>query len=125
MSNFGVPELLIIGLVLVLLFGAKKLPDTAKALGQSLRLFKKETTKLHEEDDARAAAAQASAQPVVATPQPLPPATPTPSVEDRLRLLEEENARLRTSQARPADARPADAVNGAPLSQAQKDQGSV
>ncbi|MFC7384398.1 Sec-independent protein translocase subunit TatA [Sphaerisporangium rhizosphaerae] len=122
MSNFGVPELLIIGLVLVLLFGAKKLPDTAKALGQSLRLFKKETTKLHEEDDARAAA-QATAQPVVATPQPLPPATP--SVEDRLRLLEEENSRLRTSQARPADARPADAVNGAPLSQAQKDQGSA
>ncbi|MFC4536863.1 Sec-independent protein translocase subunit TatA [Sphaerisporangium dianthi] len=116
MSNFGVPELLIIGLVLVLLFGAKKLPDTAKALGQSLRLFKKETTKLHEEDEARAA--QATAQPVVATPQPLPPVTP--SVDDRLRLLEEENARLRGSQARPADA-----VNGAPLSQAHKDQGSI
>ncbi|WP_214410998.1 Sec-independent protein translocase subunit TatA [Sphaerisporangium fuscum] len=117
MSNFGVPELLIIGVVLVLLFGAKKLPDTAKALGQSLRLFKKETTKLHEEDEAREAtkSTTVTAQPVPA-PQPLQAATP--SVEDRLRALEEENARLRSTQARPADA----AVNGASLAQTPKDQ---
>ncbi|MCW2879336.1 MAG: twin-arginine translocation protein TatA/E family subunit [Sphaerisporangium sp.] len=122
MSNFGVPELLIIGVVLVLLFGAKKLPDTAKALGQSLRLFKKETTKLNEEDDARAAqtaAATATPQPVAAPQQSLPPLTP--SVEDRLRLLEEENAKLRTTQARAAEA----TVNGAPMSQVHKDQGSA
>ncbi|GII82053.1 hypothetical protein Ssi03_00430 [Sphaerisporangium siamense] len=113
MGGLGAPELIIIGLVLVLLFGAKKLPDTARALGQSLRLFKKETTKLHEEDDARAAQANTTAQPVVVQPQPLPASTP--SVEERLRLLEEENAKLRTtSQARPTDA----TVSGV-----QKDQG--
>ena len=38
-------------LVLILLFGSKKLPDTARALGESLRLFKKETSKLNDEDD--------------------------------------------------------------------------
>lgn len=114
----GAPELIIIGLVLVLLFGAKKLPDTARALGQSLRLFKKETTKLHEEDDARAAQAAAASQPVVIQSQPLPP---TPAAEDRLRLLEEENARLRAAQSRPGEA----TVGGAPAARAQKDQGSA
>ncbi|MEU9889122.1 Sec-independent protein translocase subunit TatA [Sphaerisporangium sp. NPDC051011] len=120
MAGLGVPELIIIGLVLVLLFGAKKLPDTARALGQSLRLFKKETTKLHEEDDAREAAAQATAQPIVVQPQPLQP--PAPSIEERLRLLEEENAKLRTtSQARVGEA----TVSGASAAQGPKDQGSV
>ncbi|GAA3817958.1 hypothetical protein GCM10022226_43180 [Sphaerisporangium flaviroseum] len=122
MPTLGPMEWILILLVLVLLFGAKKLPDTAKALGQSLRLFKKETTKLHEEDEARAAQSAtttATPQPAAAPQQSLPPVTP--SVEDRLRLLEEENAKLRATQAHPTDA----PVTGAPLSQAQKDQGSL
>ncbi|WP_248963135.1 Sec-independent protein translocase subunit TatA [Sphaerisporangium perillae] len=120
MPTLGPLEWILILLVLVLLFGAKKLPDTAKALGQSLRLFKKETSKLSEEDEARAAqAATATPQPAAAPQQSLPPVTP--SVEERLRLLEEENARLRTAQARPSDA----PISDAPLSQARKDQGSA
>lgn len=42
MGDIGAPELLIIGVVIVLLFGATRLPATAKGLGQALRLFKKE-----------------------------------------------------------------------------------
>lgn len=42
MGDIGAPELLIIGIVVVLLFGATRLPATAKGLGQALRLFKKE-----------------------------------------------------------------------------------
>jgi len=34
------PELLIIGAVVLLLFGAKKLPELAKGLGQGLKEFK-------------------------------------------------------------------------------------
>jgi sec-independent protein translocase protein TatA len=34
-------ELVLVILVLILLFGAKRLPDTAKSLGQSLKIFKK------------------------------------------------------------------------------------
>ncbi|ETK37968.1 Sec-independent protein translocase subunit TatA [Microbispora sp. ATCC PTA-5024] len=109
MSQLGVPELLIIGVVLILLFGAKRLPDTAKSLGQSLRLFKKETSKLREEDDA-ATVVKAEAAP----PQQIAPATP--SVEDRLRVLEEENRRLRAASE--------PTVNGVPLSQTQNDQRS-
>lgn len=37
------PELLILLLLLVLLFGARRLPDAARGLGRSLRIFKAET----------------------------------------------------------------------------------
>jgi sec-independent protein translocase protein TatA len=42
MRNIQWPELLLIALVVVLLFGARKLPETAKGLGQALRIFKRE-----------------------------------------------------------------------------------
>jgi len=37
----GGPELLVIGAVVLLLFGAKKLPDLARSLGRSSSEFKK------------------------------------------------------------------------------------
>ncbi|OIV38399.1 Sec-independent protein translocase TatA [Mangrovactinospora gilvigrisea] len=36
-------EILIIALIIVLLFGAKKLPDMARSLGKSARILKSET----------------------------------------------------------------------------------
>ncbi len=39
-GGLGTPELLIIALVIVVLFGASRLPQLAKALGQSKRAFK-------------------------------------------------------------------------------------
>lgn len=36
-------HLLIVAIVIILLFGSKKLPDTARALGKSLRILKSET----------------------------------------------------------------------------------
>jgi sec-independent protein translocase protein TatA len=40
MPQLGWQELLIIGLVVVLLFGTKKIPDFAKGLGSGIRNFK-------------------------------------------------------------------------------------
>ncbi|WP_369184935.1 twin-arginine translocase TatA/TatE family subunit [Streptomyces sp. Y1] len=39
-------EIVIIGLVVLVLFGAKRLPDSARALGKSLRILKAETSAL-------------------------------------------------------------------------------
>jgi sec-independent protein translocase protein TatA len=39
--------------VLILLFGAKKLPDAARSLGRSMRILKAETKGLQEDDKAR------------------------------------------------------------------------
>lgn len=39
--NFGMTEILIIALIIIFLFGAKKLPELAKSLGSSVKSFKK------------------------------------------------------------------------------------
>ena len=41
MGNLGGPDLFIILLIVLVLFGAKKLPDLARSLGQSMNEFKK------------------------------------------------------------------------------------
>jgi sec-independent protein translocase protein TatA len=50
MPNIRGPELLIILLIVVLLFGAKRLPDAARGIGRSLRIFKAETKGLVESE---------------------------------------------------------------------------
>ena len=41
MGRFGVPELVLILIILMVLFGASKLPQLAKSLGESIKEFKK------------------------------------------------------------------------------------
>lgn len=55
---FGPAELLLILAVLILLFGAKKLPQLAKGLGQSIKEFKKASDHedTEETDEKKAAA---------------------------------------------------------------------
>ncbi|MBM3721007.1 MAG: Sec-independent protein translocase subunit TatA [Actinobacteria bacterium] len=43
-------SLLILALVAIILFGAKRLPDSARALGRSLRIFKSEVKELSKDD---------------------------------------------------------------------------
>ena len=41
MGRIGMPEIIVIALVIMILFGAKKLPEFAKYLGEALNEFKK------------------------------------------------------------------------------------
>ena len=56
MGNFGVTEIILILLVVVLLFGGRKIPELMKGLGQGMKEFKKaskvedEPDKMHAED---------------------------------------------------------------------------
>ncbi|MDP1721248.1 MAG: Sec-independent protein translocase subunit TatA [Candidatus Nanopelagicaceae bacterium] len=43
-------HILILLLVLVLLFGAKRLPDSARSLARSLRIFKSEIKEINEDE---------------------------------------------------------------------------
>lgn len=43
-------HLLIVVLVIIVVFGSKKLPDSARALGKSLRILRSETRAMKEED---------------------------------------------------------------------------
>ena len=40
LSSIGLPELLVILVIILLLFGAKRLPDMARSLGKSSKAFK-------------------------------------------------------------------------------------
>ncbi len=51
MGSLGPTEIILIVLVLVLLFGAKKLPELARGSGRALRIFKAETKGLMDDDD--------------------------------------------------------------------------
>jgi sec-independent protein translocase protein TatA len=48
-GGLGTPELLIILAVIILLFGAAKLPELARGSGRALRIFKAETKGLHDD----------------------------------------------------------------------------
>ncbi|MFC0681452.1 twin-arginine translocase TatA/TatE family subunit [Lysobacter korlensis] len=48
-NAFGWPHLIVILVVILLLFGAPKLPGLAKSLGQSMRIFRKEVSTLKDE----------------------------------------------------------------------------
>lgn len=61
-------EWLVILAVVVLIFGAAKLPELARGTGQALRIFKTETKGLRDDDPD-------PAPPTAAAPTELPPAT--------------------------------------------------
>ncbi|AKK11080.1 Sec-independent protein translocase subunit TatA [Corynebacterium uterequi] len=48
--NLGPWEIAIILLIILLLFGAKKLPDLARSVGRSARIFKSEVKEMKNED---------------------------------------------------------------------------
>ncbi len=65
----GIPggwELVLVVLVIMVLFGAKRLPDSARALGRSMRIFKAETKGLRDDSD------------TTVPPAAIPPATSGP-----------------------------------------------
>ncbi|WP_369201663.1 Sec-independent protein translocase subunit TatA [Streptomyces sp. PU-14G] len=54
-------HLLVVALVTLLVFGSKRLPDTARSVGKSLRILRSETRALRQEDIGRPTPAHSSA----------------------------------------------------------------
>ena len=57
-------KVLIVAVVIIVLFGSRKLPDAARSLGRSMRILKSEVQGMH--DDAPGAPVQATVQPAPA-----------------------------------------------------------
>jgi len=70
LSGIGVTELLLILLLVLILFGAKKVPELARGLGNGIREFKKATKEI---GDAGDGAKAASASEPTATGQTVTP----------------------------------------------------
>ena len=69
LENRGL-EIIILAVIVLLLFGATRLPDTARALGKSLRILKSEVGAMKTDDKAEATvAAPAPAEQTVAAPK--------------------------------------------------------
>ena len=61
-------KVLIVAVVLIVLFGSKKLPDAARSLGKSMRILKTEVGSLHQDEpDAKAQPAPAVDDEPIAT----------------------------------------------------------
>ena len=98
MGPIGMPELVIIMVIALIIFGPRKLPELGRSLGKSIGEFKKASNELkstledeirveeQKEQRAKVEAEQASAitaaSPVTATPSPVasPPQTEEPTV---------------------------------------------
>jgi sec-independent protein translocase protein TatA len=55
-------KIAIIAIVIIVMFGSRKLPVAAKSLGQSMRILKKEVASLHEDDEPASSVPAAPAQ---------------------------------------------------------------
>lgn len=91
MGSVGMPEILLIFLVVLLVFGAKRIPEIARGLGNGIREFKDATTDIKREitqDSHRIQPPQYGAPtpyvntqqqaPVAAAPAPAPAPQPAP-----------------------------------------------
>jgi sec-independent protein translocase protein TatA len=56
MGDIGWVEILIIAVVILILFGSKKMPDAARSLGRSLRILKTAVKGMHDDDEKPTAA---------------------------------------------------------------------
>lgn len=68
-------KIAILAVLILVLFGAKKLPGAAKSLGQSMRILKAEVTKLSDDDEEPTAQARPAAE-ISAAPVDTRPAAP-------------------------------------------------
>jgi sec-independent protein translocase protein TatA len=101
-------KIAIIAVVIIVLFGSKKLPHAARSLGQSMRILKREVQGLHEDDDAAAAgSAEPPAGAAAGFPQAELTAAPQSDQQTQIDALQQQIRDLQRAAA--MDPAPADA----------------
>jgi sec-independent protein translocase protein TatA len=112
-------KVLIIAVVIIVLFGSKKLPHAARSLGQSMRILKKEVSGLHEDES------ESAPQPGTAAPQFTQPqlsAPPAPAPADQQAQIEALQQQIRDMQR--ASAMDAPSASAAATAEPQRTQPS-
>jgi sec-independent protein translocase protein TatA len=101
-------KILIIAVVLIILFGGKKMPDAARSLGRSMRILKAEVHDLHHDPEEEKAP---EAQPAQAITPPQPQQQQMDQLQQQIRDLQQQQS-----------AAPAVTVNGASATETPKTQ---
>lgn len=83
-GSIGMPELIIIFVIALIIFGPRKLPELGRSLGKSLAEFKKASNELKStlEEEIRLDEQRSSLEASKAASQPATPATTVPHVEE-------------------------------------------
>jgi sec-independent protein translocase protein TatA len=118
MFDPSAPHIIILLVVVLLLFGSRRLPGAAKSLGESMHIFKKSVQGMGEEDEAKDVKPQATLQQTV-LPQAAPALGNTATThEQQLADLQRQISDLQRQNAGGSTFSEA----GAPLSDAQQGQ---
>jgi len=87
-------KVLVVAIVLIVLFGSKKLPDAARSLGKSMRILKTEVSDLHHDESDPAQAAK----PEPGFPQAQLAVAPAPVPADQQAQIDELQQQIRDLQ---------------------------
>jgi sec-independent protein translocase protein TatA len=100
-------KILIVAVVIIVLFGSKKLPGAARSLGQSMRILKREVSDLHHDEEPDSAPKDGATQfppaQLAAAPAPAP-ATDQQSQIDALQQQIRDMQRAAAMDEAPANA---------------------
>lgn len=78
-------KILIVAVVIIVLFGSRKLPDAARSLGKSMRILKKEVSSMHDDEE------QADDKSAQGTAAELPASTPpAPDQQEQIAKLQKQ-----------------------------------
>ncbi len=113
-------HIIILLVVFVVLFGARKLPDSARSLGQAMRIFKAETKGIRHDDDNKDALTTPQATysaPAPPAQQPVQQAGPTDNTQQQIHDLQRQ---LQDLQRKPAG--DGSTMTSAPPAEAQPGQ---
>src|SRR6188768_3294926 len=72
MGRIGPTEIIIVAVLIIVIFGWKKLPDAARSLGRSARVFKSEVDQMKKENEAPTSEASTT----TVRSEPIEPAAP-------------------------------------------------
>ena len=88
-------KILIVAVVIIVLFGSKKLPGAARSLGQSMRILKREVSDLHHEEEPGSAPKDSAPQ--VPQAQLAPAAAPSTDQQGQIDALQQQIRDLQRS----------------------------
>lgn len=88
-------KILIVAVVIIVLFGSKKLPGAARSLGQSMRILKREVSDLHHDEEPGSAPKDSASQ--VPQAQLAPAAAPPADHQGQIDALQQQIRDLQRS----------------------------